>query len=128
MEAINTIGRRKRAIARAYLSEGKGQIMVNDKDYKTYFPYGQLHYVVDQPLNALQLKEKYDVKLNIAGGGIKGQAEAARLAIARALIKIDPEYKTTLRSEGFVTRDDRVVERKKYGKAKARKSFQFSKR
>ncbi len=128
MEAINTIGRRKRAIARAYLSEGKGQIMVNDKDYKTYFPYGQLHYVVDQPLNALQLKEKYDVKLNIAGGGIKGQAEAARLAIARALIKIDPEYKTTLRSEGFVTRDDRVVERKKPGQPKARKRFQFSKR
>ena len=128
MEAINTFGRRKRAIARAYLSEGKGQIMVNDKDYKTYFPYGQLHYVVDQPLNALQLKEKYDVKLNIAGGGIKGQAEAARLAIARALIKIDPEYKTTLRSEGFVTRDDRVVERKKPGQPKARKRFQFSKR
>lgn len=128
MEAINTIGRRKRAIARAYLSEGKGQIMVNDKDYKTYFPYGQLHYVVDQPLNALQLKEKYDVKLNIAGGGIKGQAEAARLAIARALIKIDPEYKSTLRTEGFVTRDDRVVERKKPGQPKARKRFQFSKR
>ena len=128
MEVINTIGRRKRAIARVYLSEGKGQITVNDKDYKSYFPYGQLHYVVDQPLNALEVKDKYDVKIILTGGGIKGQAEAARLAIARALIKIDPEKKSMLRSEGFLTRDPRVVERKKPGQPKARKRFQFSKR
>lgn len=128
MEVINTIGRRKRAIARVYLSEGKGQITVNDKDYKEYFPYETLHYIVDQPLNLLDLRSKYDVKVNLTGGGIKGQAEALRLGIARALIEVNPEYKTALRAEGFVTRDPRAVERKKPGQPKARKRFQFSKR
>ncbi len=128
MEVINTIGRRKRAIARVYFSEGKGQITVNDKDYKDYFPSEQLHYIVNQPLVLLDLKNKYDVKVNLTGGGIKGQAEALRLGISRALIKVDPEYKPALRAEGFVTRDPRVVERKKPGQPKARKKFQFSKR
>ena len=128
MEIINTIGRRKRAIARVYLSEGKGQITVNNKDYKEYFPFEQLHYVVDQPLNLLELKNKYDIKVNLTGGGMKGQAEALRLGIARALVKIDEEYKTKLRAEGFMTRDPRSVERKKPGQPKARKRFQFSKR
>jgi small subunit ribosomal protein S9 len=128
MEVINTIGRRKRAIARVHLSDGKGQITVNNKDYKTYFPNEQLHYVVDQPLNLLELKNKYDVKVNLAGGGIKGQAEALRLGIARALVKINAEYKPALRAEGFLTRDPRSVERKKPGQPKARKRFQFSKR
>ena len=128
MEVINTIGRRKRAIARVYFSEGKGQITVNNKDYKEYFPSEQLHYIVDQPLTLLDLKNKYDVKVNLTGGGIKGQAEALRLGISRALIVIDPEYKPALRAEGFVTRDPRVVERKKPGQPKARKRFQFSKR
>lgn len=128
MEVINTIGRRKKAIARVYLSEGKGQITVNEKDYKEYFPFEQLHYVVDQPLNLLEVKDKYDVKVNLTGGGIKGQAEALRLGIARALVKIDEENKPKLRSEGFLTRDPRAVERKKPGQPKARKRFQFSKR
>ena len=128
MEVINTIGRRKRAIARVYFSEGKGQITVNNKDYKEYFPSEQLHYIVNQPLVLLDLKNKYDVKVNLTGGGIKGQAEALRLGIYRALIVIDPEYKPALRAEGFVTRDPRVVERKKPGQPKARKRFQFSKR
>jgi len=128
MEVINTIGRRKKAIARVYLSEGKGQITVNEKDYKEYFPFEQLHYVVDQPLNLLEVKDKYDVKVNLTGGGIKGQAEALRLGIARALVKLDEENKPKLRSEGFLTRDPRAVERKKPGQPKARKRFQFSKR
>ena len=128
MEVINTIGRRKAAIARVYLSEGKGQITVNNRDYKDYFPDKQLHYIVEQPLNVLEVMGNYDIKVNLDGGGMTGQAEALRLAIARALIKVDPEYKTTLRAEGFVTRDPRVVERKKPGQPKARKRFQFSKR
>jgi small subunit ribosomal protein S9 len=128
MELINTVGRRKAAVARVYLSEGKGQITVNDRDYKEYFPDEQLHYVVEQPLNLLEVKDKFDIKVNISGGGMKGQAEALRLAIARALIKVNPENKSSLRTEGFVTRDSRVVERKKPGQPKARKRFQFSKR
>ena len=128
MEVINTLGRRKRAIARVYLSDGKGQITVNDKDYKEYFPFEQLHYIVDQPLNLLEIKDKYDIKANLTGGGIKGQAEALRLGIARALVKIDAENKPKLRAEGFMTRDPRAVERKKPGQPKARKRFQFSKR
>ena len=128
MEVINTIGRRKRAIARVYLSEGKGQITVNEKDYKEYFPVEQLHYIVDQPLNLLEVKNKYDIKVNLTGGGIKGQAEALRLGIARALVELDPESKAKLRAEGFITRDPRAVERKKPGQPKARKRFQFSKR
>jgi small subunit ribosomal protein S9 len=128
MEVINTIGRRKAAIARIYMSEGKGQIIVNNRDFKEYFPDKQLHYVVEQPLNLLELRDKYDIKVNLDGGGMTGQAEALRLAISRALIKINPDYKPALRAEGFVTRDPRVVERKKPGQPKARKKFQFSKR
>ena len=128
MEVINTIGRRKAAIARVYMSEGKGQIIVNNKDFKDYFPDKQLHYVVEQPLNLLDLRDQYDIKVNLDGGGMTGQAEALRLGISRALIKVNPEYKPALRAEGFVTRDPRVVERKKPGQPKARKKFQFSKR
>ena len=128
MEVINTIGRRKAVIARVYLNDGKGQIIVNGRDFKDYFPDKQLHYVVEQPLNLLEVRNTYDIKVNLDGGGIKGQAEALRLAISRALIKVNPEYKAALRAEGFVTRDPRVVERKKPGQPKARKRFQFSKR
>jgi small subunit ribosomal protein S9 len=128
MEVINTIGRRKAAIARVYLSDGKGQITVNNRDFKDYFPDKQLHYIVEQPLNLLELRTSYDIKVNLDGGGMNGQAEALRLAISRALIKVNPEYKPALRAEGFVTRDPRVVERKKPGQPKARKRFQFSKR
>ena len=128
MEVINTIGRRKAAIARIYMSEGKGQITVNDRDFKEYFPDKLLHYVVEQPLNLLEVRNSYDIKVNLDGGGMTGQAEALRLGISRALIKINPEYKPALRAEGFVTRDPRVVERKKPGQPKARKKFQFSKR
>ena len=128
MEVINTIGRRKAAIARLYMSDGKGQIIVNNRDFKDYFPDKQLHYVVEQPLNLLEVRENYDIKVNLDGGGMSGQAEAVRLAISRALIKINPDYKPALRAEGFVTRDPRVVERKKPGQPKARKKFQFSKR
>jgi len=128
MEVINTIGRRKAAIARVYMSDGKGQIIVNGRDFKDYFPDKQLHYVVEQPLNLLEVRDNYDIKVNLDGGGMTGQAEALRLGISRALIKINPDYKPALRAEGFVTRDPRVVERKKPGQPKARKRFQFSKR
>lgn len=128
MEVINTIGRRKAAIARVYMSEGKGQIIVNNRDFKDYFPDKQLHYVIEQPLNLLEVRDNYDFKVNLNGGGMTGQAEALRLGISRALIKINPDYKPALRAEGFVTRDPRVVERKKPGQPKARKKFQFSKR
>ncbi|HDR67501.1 MAG TPA: 30S ribosomal protein S9 [Bacteroidaceae bacterium] len=128
MELINTVGRRKSAIARVYMSDGKGQITVNERDYKDYFPDEQLHFVIEQPLDLLEVKNKYDIKVNLKGGGIKGQAEALRLAITRALIKANPENKSSLKAEGFVTRDPRVVERKKPGQPKARKRFQFSKR
>jgi len=128
MEVINTIGRRKAAIARVYMNDGKGQIIVNGRDFKDYFPDKQLHYVVEQPLNLLEVRNSYDIKVNLDGGGISGQAEALRLGISRALIKVNPENKAALRAEGFVTRDPRVVERKKPGQPKARKRFQFSKR
>ena len=128
METINAIGRRKAAIARIYLNEGKGQIIVNERDFKEYFPDNQLHYVVEQPLNLLEVRGNYDIKVNLNGGGLAGQAEALRLAIARALVQVNPEYKSALRAEGFLTRDPRVVERKKPGQPKARKRFQFSKR
>lgn len=128
MEVINTIGRRKAAIARIYMSEGKGQIIVNNRDFKEYFPDKLLHYVVEQPLNLIEVRNNYDIKVNLDGGGMTGQAEALRLAISRALIKVNPEHKPALRAEGFVTRDPRVVERKKPGQPKARKRFQFSKR
>ena len=128
MEAINTVGRRKAAVARIYVNEGKGQITVNHKDYKEYFPEERLQYVVEQPIKIAEVEGKYDIKVNLDGGGFKGQAEALRLAIARALIKIDPEMKPVLKSNGLLTRDPRTVERKKPGQPKARKRFQFSKR
>ena len=128
MEVINTIGRRKAAIARLYLNDGKGKITINQKDYKEYFPTEQLQYIVQQPLTLLELTGKFDIRVNVDGGGFKGQAEATRLAIARALVKINPDDKATLRANGFITRDPRVVERKKPGQPKARKRFQFSKR
>jgi len=128
MEIINAIGRRKAAVARVYLNEGKGNITVNNKDYKEYFPTGTLQYIVMQPLQLLNVAANFDIKANLDGGGFKGQAEALRLAIARALIKINSEDKSALRASGFVTRDPREVERKKPGQKKARKRFQFSKR
>lgn len=128
MEVFNAIGRRKAAVARVYLSEGNGEIIINKKDLETYFPSGILQYVVKQPLNKLGVAEKYNVKVNLNGGGYKGQAEALRLAIARALVKLDQENKPALKSEGFLTRDSREVERKKPGQPKARRKFQFSKR
>jgi len=128
MEVINAIGRRKSAIARIYLNQGKGKITVNDRDYQEYFPSKQLQYIVQQPLELLEAASKYDIKANLNGGGTTGQAEALRLAIARALVKANPEDKQTLRANGFLTRDPRIVERKKPGQPKARKRFQFSKR
>ena len=128
MEQINAIGRRKAAVARVYLTEGSGKITINKKDIANYFPSSILQYIVKQPLLKLEVADKYDVMIKLAGGGFKGQSEAARLGIARALIKINPEDKATLRAAGFVTRDPRVVERKKPGRPKARKKFQFSKR
>jgi len=128
MEAVNAIGRRKAAVARVFVSEGNGVITINKRDLSLYFPSSILQYVVKQPLNKIGVVEKYDIRVNLDGGGFKGQAEALRLAIARALVKINPEDKSALRSEGFMTRDSRVVERKKPGRPKARKRFQFSKR
>jgi small subunit ribosomal protein S9 len=128
MEPINAIGRRKAAVARVYLSDGKGKITVNNRDYKEYFGAGTLQYVVTQPLNTLNVADKYDIVANLDGGGPKGQAEALRLGITRALVKIDAECKPALKAEGFLTRDPREVERKKPGQPKARKRFQFSKR
>ncbi len=128
MEVINAVGRRKSAIARVYLSEGTGKVIVNNKDFKEYFPTGILQYIVLQPLNLLELANKYDVKVNLDGGGITGQAEAVRLGITRALIQMNEESRSKLRAAGFVTRDPREVERKKPGQKKARKKFQFSKR
>ena len=128
MEVINAIGRRKAAVARVFVSEGTGKILINKRDLENYFPSSILLFIVKQPLNKLDVAGKYDIRVNLSGGGYKGQSEAARLAIARALVKINPEDKPALRSEGFMTRDPRVVERKKPGQPKARKRFQFSKR
>lgn len=128
MEVINVIGRRKSAIARIYLSEGTGKVTVNKKDFKEYFTTGTLQYIVQQPFLVLECADKYDVKVNLNGGGVKGQAEALRLAISRALVKIDEENRKALKAQGFMTRDPREVERKKPGQKKARKKFQFSKR
>ncbi|MFO7922964.1 MAG: 30S ribosomal protein S9 [Bacteroidales bacterium] len=128
MDVINSIGRRKAAVARVILNDGKGNITINNRELKEYFPNPQLQYVVEQPLNALQAAGKYDIKVNLDGGGVKGQAEALRLGIARALVKLDPENKPALKANGFLTRDPREVERKKPGQPKARKKFQFSKR
>lgn len=128
MEVINALGRRKEAVARIYLSEGKGKITINKKDLETYFPAAILQFVVKQPLELLGVAGNYDIKVNLDGGGTTGQAEALRLAIARALVKINPEDKSVLRTNGFITRDSRVIERKKPGQPGARKKFQFSKR
>lgn len=128
MEQINAVGRRKAAIARVYVSEGNGAITINKRTLEEYFPSPILQFIVKQPLSTLEAVEKYDIKVNLIGGGYKGQAEALRLAIARALVKINPEDKSALRKQGFMTRDPRAVERKKPGQPKARKRFQFSKR
>lgn len=128
MEAVNAIGRRKAAVARVFVTEGTGKIVINKRELEHYFPSSILQFIVKQPLNKLEALEKYDIRINMQGGGYKGQAEAARLGIARALVKINPDDKPTLRAEGFITRDPRVVERKKPGQPGARKKFQFSKR
>lgn len=128
METINTVGRRKAAIARVILKEGNGNITINNRSLEAYFPSEILRYIVKQPLLTLDCAEKYDIQVNLDGGGYKGQAEALRLGIARALVKVNPEDKPALRAEGFMTRDPRAVERKKPGQPKARKRFQFSKR
>ncbi len=128
MEVINTLGRRKKAIARIYLKLGSGQITVNNREYKEYFPLATLQYVVTQPLHVVQLDGQFDIKANLDGGGISGQAEALRLAISRALVEMNPEHRSVLKSLGLLRRDPRMVERKKPGQPKARKRFQFSKR
>ena len=128
MDTVNAVGRRKAAVARVYVKEGSGNIVIDKRPLEVYFPSSILQYVVLQPLNKLEVADKYDIMAHIDGGGFKGQAEAMRLAIARALVKINPDDKPALRSEGFMTRDARVVERKKPGRPKARKRFQFSKR
>ncbi|MBN2668359.1 MAG: 30S ribosomal protein S9 [Bacteroidales bacterium] len=128
MEVINSVGRRKASVARVYLKEGKGNITINKRDLKVYFPLETLQYKVTQPLNLLEVKGSYDINVNVDGGGFNGQADAIRLGIARALVKVNEESKKALREAGFLTRDSRVVERKKPGQKKARKKFQFSKR
>ena len=127
-EYINAVGRRKAAVARVYVKAGEGNITVNKKELKEYFPSEILQYIVKQPLNEVAVAEQYDIKVNVKGGGFNGQAGAIRLAIARSLVKIDAENKAALRKAGFLTRDARVVERKKPGQPKARRRFQFSKR
>ena len=124
----NAVGRRKEAVTRIFLSKGAGQITVNDKDYKVYFPLVYLQNQVEQPFKTIEAADKFDVKINATGGGLKGQAEAAKLGIARALLQVDPELRPALKAAGILKRDPRSVERKKPGKKKARKSFQFSKR
>ena len=125
---VNALGRRKSAVARIFVTEGTGKITINKKDLQVYFPSSILQYVVKQPLLALDVVEKYDIKVNLDGGGFTGQSQALRLAIARALVKINADDKKALRAEGFLTRDAREVERKKPGQPKARRRFQFSKR
>ncbi|MBQ6190112.1 MAG: 30S ribosomal protein S9 [Bacteroidaceae bacterium] len=128
MEVVNALGRRKSAVARIYVTEGTGKITINKRDLTEYFPSTILQFVVKQPLTTVDAVEKYDIKVNLAGGGYTGQSQALRLAIARALVKINAEDKKALRAEGFMTRDSREVERKKPGRPKARRRFQFSKR
>jgi small subunit ribosomal protein S9 len=128
MAVIHSIGRRKTSVARVYVEPGNGDIKVNTRDFKEYFPTGPLQYIVTQAQQTINANGQYDIKINVDGGGIKGQAEAARLGIARALVKINEENKPLLRKEGLLTRDPRMVERKKPGQKKARKKFQFSKR
>lgn len=128
MDVINTIGRRKTSVARIYLAPGKGEITVNKRPIETYFPFDLHQIVVRQPLALVGEEGKFDIKINVDGGGIKGQAEAARMAIARALCEVNEEHRGALKKEGFLTRDPRMVERKKPGRRKARRRFQFSKR
>ena len=128
MEVINALGRRKSSVARIYMTEGTGKITINKRDLTEYFPSPILQYVVKQPLALLDVAEKYDIKVNLEGGGFTGQSQALRLAIARALVKVNADDKKALRAEGFVTRDSRAVERKKPGRPKARRRLQFSKR
>ena len=124
----NAVGRRKEAVARVYLSKGTGNITVNDKEYKNYFPIMYLQNQVELPLKTIDVQNTFDFVVNVQGGGPKGQAEAIKMAIARVLCEVNPEYRPSLKKEGLMTRDSRMVERKKFGKAKARRSFQFSKR
>ena len=128
MQVINTVGRRKTAVARIYMQAGKGDITVNGRELQTYFPTEVLQIILNQPFNLTSKSGQYDVKVNVRGGGIAGQAEAVRLAISRALVEADAENKPALKKEGFLTRDSRMVERKKYGRRKARRRFQVSKR
>ena len=128
MQVYNAVGRRKSAVARVYLQDGKGNVTINGRDLKEYFPSELLQYVVNQPLETLNVVGNYDINVTLDGGGITGQAEAVRLGIARALVELNPENKPALRTAGFMTRDPREVERKKPGQPKARKRFQFSKR
>ena len=128
MEVTHTIGRRKTSVARIFLQEGKGAISVNQKDYKNYFPTPTLQYKIEQPFALTSTAGSYDLKVTVKGGGANGQAEAVRLAISRALCKLNEEHRSALKPEGLLTRDPRMVERKKYGQKKARKKFQFSKR
>ena len=128
MEVVNTLGRRKTAVARAYAQKGRGNIVIYDKDYKEYFTTSVLQYKVTQAFGVTKTQEQYDVKVNVKGGGVTGQAEAIRLAIARALVEMDASHKPALKAEGLMTRNPKMVERKKPGQKKARKRFQFSKR
>ncbi|MGB3849759.1 MAG: 30S ribosomal protein S9 [Tunicatimonas sp.] len=128
MDVTNTIGRRKTSVARLYMQPGNGTITVNKKPLDTYFPTEILQTIVKQPLTMVEEVGNYDLKVNVDGGGFKGQAEAIRLAVSRALVTINAEYRPPLKKEGFLTRDPRMVERKKYGRRKARRAFQFSKR
>ena len=128
MDTINVTGRRKSAIARIYIKEGKGNIVVNKRNFEDYFTVPEYKYQIKKPFTIVEAEDKYDIIVNLRGGGIKGQAEALRLAISKALVKINPEDRVALKKEGFLTRDSRVVERKKPGQPKARKKFQFSKR
>ncbi len=128
MEVINTIGRRKTSVARIYMSSGKGQVSVNGRDIKEYFTTEVLQNIVKYPLEVVEEAGKVDLNVNVSGGGFKGQAEATRMAIARALCEVNPDYRPALKQEGLLTRDPRMVERKKYGRRKARRRFQFSKR
>lgn len=128
MEIINTIGRRKASVARVYLKKGQGTITINGKELKEYFPMPNIQMNVTDPLETVEVTGQYDINVNVDGGGFKGQAEAIRMGIARALVKVNEDFRKPLKERKFLTRDARVVERKKYGKPKARKSFQFSKR
>ncbi|MBK8966538.1 MAG: 30S ribosomal protein S9 [Lewinellaceae bacterium] len=128
MEMINAIGRRKTAVARVYLMKGEGNITVNGKDYREYFPQMHVQHNVTDPFKVVEVDNIYDLKINVRGGGFKGQAEAVRMGLSRALVKLNEEFKKPLKDKKFLTRDSRAVERKKYGRPKARKRFQFSKR